>query len=79
LQREAKRREKAAEAEKKAAEAAKRKEKAEAAKAGFGSTTGLHKAQNVFKVCLGVHCWNCCCTKLHSTVHAEFAQSLCSK
>lgn len=56
-QREAKRQQKAAEAAKKAseaerraAEAARKKEKAEAAKAGFGSTTGLHKAQSVFKV-----------------------------
>ena len=50
MQREAKRQQKAAEAEKKAAEVARKKEKAEAAKAGFGTTNGLHKAQNVFKV-----------------------------
>jgi hypothetical protein len=57
VQREAKRQQKAeeaarkaAEAEEKAAAAARRKHKAEAAKAGFGSTTGLSKAQNVFKV-----------------------------
>jgi hypothetical protein len=41
----------AAEAERKAAEAAKKKEKAEATKAGFGTTTGLHKAQTALKVC----------------------------
>lgn len=64
-QREAKRQQKAAEAakkaaeaEKKAAEAAKRKEATEAAKAGFGSTTQLHKAQNVFKV--GTTRWSSC-------------------
>lgn len=60
VQREAKRQAKAEEAAKKAAEAeeraaaaARKKQKAEAAKAGFGSTTGLSKAQNVFKV------WGC--------------------
>lgn len=57
LQREAKRQQKAdeaakkaAETEKKAAETAKKKQATEAAKAGFGSSTELHKAQNVFKV-----------------------------
>jgi hypothetical protein len=41
---------KAAEAERKAAEAARKKEKVEATKAGFGTTTGLHKAQTALKV-----------------------------